>query len=70
MGFYKFEFRAIESFRYIGGVFGLESAEAARDRHSVLDRWSRTHANLCAAFKLIYFRQYFNYKWCYTNRSI
>jgi len=30
----------------------LESAEEASERHSVLDRWSHTHANLGAPFKL------------------
>jgi len=35
--------------------FGLESAEEASEGHSVLDRWSRTHANLGALFKLKWF---------------
>jgi hypothetical protein len=33
-----------------------------------MDRWSRRHVNLGAPFKVIYFRQYFNFKWYYTNR--
>jgi len=36
-----------------GGAVGLDSAEAASDRHSVLDRWSHAHANLGAPFKLV-----------------
>jgi len=50
------------------GVFGLDSAGEASEGHSVLDRWSHTHTNLGARFKLIYFRQHFNYKWHNTNR--
>jgi len=32
----------------------LESAGEASEEHSVLDRWNRMHANLCALYKLIY----------------
>jgi len=37
------------------GVFGLESTGEASEGHSVLDHWSRTHANLGALLKLIKF---------------
>jgi hypothetical protein len=36
--------------------------------HSVMDSWSSRQANLGAPFKVVYLRQYFNYKWYYTNR--
>jgi hypothetical protein len=39
MGYFKFEFWPIGSFRCIEGVFGLESEEAS-DVHSLLDRHS------------------------------
>jgi hypothetical protein len=59
MGISKFEFRPVESLQYRGrGGYGLESAEEAREGYSLLYRWSRTHVNLGAPFKLIDFRQY------------
>jgi len=41
MGFSEFEFRPMGSFRYIGGVFGLESKGEASGALSVLDRWKK-----------------------------
>jgi hypothetical protein len=70
MGFSKFLISTNGIIAFRRGVFGLDSAEAGSKGHSVLDRWSRTHANFGAPFKLIYFRQYFIYKCHYTNRSI
>jgi hypothetical protein len=42
--------------------FALDSAEEASDGQSILHRCNRTHVNLDASFKLIYFQQYFTYK--------
>jgi hypothetical protein len=58
MGFSKFEFRPIESFQDTGG-FGWDSAEAAGARRSVLDSWSRTHANFGCPFQTCIFSAIF-----------
>jgi len=53
MGFSKFEFRPIGSFLYIQGYLLWTVQKKHGMEHTVFNRWSRTHGNLGAPFKLI-----------------